>query len=406
MTGRFTILTIFPEFFDSFLGCSLIGKAVAAGRLAVDRIDIRDFAAGPHRRVDDAPYGGGAGMVMMPEPVVRALGAAPAGLKIMLTPQGRPLTQDLAREIAGHESVVLLCGRYEGFDDRIRRHVDLEVSLGDFVLQGGEVPAMALVECVVRLGEDVMGNPESAVEESFSGGLLEYPQYTRPRSFEGDDVPEVLLSGDHEAVRAWREKARRDRTRVRRPDMVPGGSLHLMLVHHPVLDQSGRIISTSVTNLDVHDLARAARTYGLASLAIVTPIEAQRTLVEHIIGYWSDPNHSRRAPGRREALSVVRIAADVESAIALAGGTVRPLVIGTSARPGAGRVTFRDMRSSMRREPDRPRIVLLGTGWGLAPEVLDACDAVLEPIDAASGYNHLSVRSAAAVVLDRLVGRG
>jgi tRNA (guanine37-N1)-methyltransferase len=220
VTRRFAILTIFPEIFDSFLGCSLIGKAIASGRLEVMRIDVRGFALDAHRSVDDAPYGGGAGMVMRPGPVVAALRAAPAGPRILLTPQGEPYTQRIAAELERSDTLVLACGRYEGFDERIRAHVDRELSLGDFVLHGGEVAAMALVESIVRLGEDVIGNPDSTREESFAGGLLEYPQYTRPRSFEGMEVPAVLLSGDHEAIRRWRRAQSLLRTARRRPDLV------------------------------------------------------------------------------------------------------------------------------------------------------------------------------------------
>jgi len=222
VTRRFSILTLFPSIFDSFRECSLIGKAVEAGRLVVETIDIRDFATDPHRSVDDAPFGGGAGMVMMPGPVVEALGRAPAGLKVLLTPQGERYTQETARELSGHETIVLVCGRYEGFDERIRGYVDREVSLGDFVLHGGEVAAMAIIESIARLGEDVLGNPDSPVEESFVEGLLEYPQYTRPRTFEGHAVPDVLLGGNHAAIARWRRQQRLLRTRERRPDLLDG----------------------------------------------------------------------------------------------------------------------------------------------------------------------------------------
>jgi tRNA (guanine37-N1)-methyltransferase len=222
VTSRFSILTLFPSIFDSFLECSLIGRAVEAGRLVVETTDIRDFATDPHRSVDDAPFGGGAGMVMKPGPVVEALDRAPAGLKVLLTPQGERYTQQVARELSGHETLVLVCGRYEGFDERIRHHVDRQVSLGDFVLQGGEVAAMAIIESIARLAEDVLGNPDSPVEESFSGGLLEYPQYTRPRTFDGHAVPEVLLGGNHAAIGRWRRQQRLLRTHRRRPELLGG----------------------------------------------------------------------------------------------------------------------------------------------------------------------------------------
>lgn len=220
MTSRFFVLTIFPEMFDSFLASSLIGKAIASGRISIATSDMRDFTTDPHRSIDDAPYGGGAGMVMMPGPVVTAIRAAPVGPRILLTPQGQRFDQKLARELSRHETLVLVCGRYEGFDERIRHHVDMEVSLGDFVLHGGEVAAMAIIESVARLGEHLLGNPESAVMESFADDLLEYPQYTRPRTFEGESVPEVLLGGNHAAIREWRRVQRLLRTKRRRPDLL------------------------------------------------------------------------------------------------------------------------------------------------------------------------------------------
>jgi tRNA (guanine37-N1)-methyltransferase len=225
MTHRFTILTLFPELFDSFLSASLIGKSIEAGTLAVDRIDIRDFATDRHNSVDDAPFGGGAGMVLMPGPAIAALRAAPAGLRIMLTPQGRRLTQAIAAELAAHDVITVLCGRYEGFDERIRDHVDMEISIGDFVLNGGEVAAMALVEAIARLDESTLGNPDSTKEESYTDGLLEYPQYTRPREFEGSSVPDVLLSGNHAEIEGWRLRQRLARTLARRPDLLEHADL-------------------------------------------------------------------------------------------------------------------------------------------------------------------------------------
>jgi len=225
MTHRFVVLTIFPEIFDSFLRASLVGKAVDAGRIAVDRVDIRDFASGPHRSVDDAPYGGGAGMVMMPGPVVDAIESSPPGHRVLLTPQGQRYTQDLARDLARHPTLVLVCGRYEGFDERIREWADREVTIGDFVLHGGEVAAMCVIESIARLGDGTLGNPESVVEESHTDGLLEYPQYTRPRDFRGREVPGVLTSGHHEAIRRWRREQQIRRTARRRPDLIEGRDL-------------------------------------------------------------------------------------------------------------------------------------------------------------------------------------
>ncbi len=227
---RIAIVTLFPELFGPFLVTSFVGRARSAGLLEVHLENLRDHGLGKHKSVDDTPYGGGSGMVMRVDSVVSAIEAAetaiatPAGRpqRLLLTPQGDRFNQAMATELVSHD-LVLICGRYEGFDERIRSFVDREISLGDFVLTGGEVPAMALVEACVRLVPGVLGNADSAREESFSptcGGLLEYPQYTRPAEFRGMPVPDVLKSGDHEKVAAFRQKASIERTRARRPDIL------------------------------------------------------------------------------------------------------------------------------------------------------------------------------------------
>ena len=219
MKQTIKMLTIFPEIFDSFLKVGLLEKAIAKGSLDVETINIRDFTDDPHRSVDDTPYGGGAGMLMKVEPVVKALEAAGDGKKILLSPQGRRFDQKRAMELAKQEKLVFLCGRYEGFDERICRYVDMLLSVGDYVLHGGEVAAMVITEAVVRLHPDFMGNEHSLSEETFSSGLLEYPQYTRPESFRGMGVPKILLSGHHENMRRWRRGFALLRTKRLRPDL-------------------------------------------------------------------------------------------------------------------------------------------------------------------------------------------
>ncbi|MGF1608385.1 MAG: tRNA (guanosine(37)-N1)-methyltransferase TrmD [Kiloniellales bacterium] len=217
-----TVLTLFPEMFPGALGFSLAGKALERGDWALDVLDIRDFARDKHRSVDDQPFGGGAGMVMRPEVVDAALAAVAGrpGPAIYLSPRGRLLDQSLVRALAGEAGVTLLCGRYEGVDQRVIEARDLlEVSVGDFVLSGGEPAALLLIDAVVRLLPGVMGNEESPAEESFERGLLEYPHYTRPAEWQGRKVPEVLLSGDHAKVRRWRESQAAAVTKERRPDL-------------------------------------------------------------------------------------------------------------------------------------------------------------------------------------------
>jgi tRNA (guanine37-N1)-methyltransferase len=231
---QIAIVTLFPELFGPFLELSFVGRAVSSGILRVHLEAMRRHGLGKHLSVDDTPYGGGSGMVMRPDTTVAAIEAAEGELaastrprRVLLTPQGERFTQPKARQLAAEESLILICGRYEGFDERVRHFVDQELSLGDFVLTGGEVAAMCVIEACVRLLPGVLGNAESATEESFSaecGGLLEYPQYTRPVAFRELEVPAVLRGGDHEKIRAWRAAASADRTRQRRPDLLPDGA--------------------------------------------------------------------------------------------------------------------------------------------------------------------------------------
>ena len=222
---RFSLLTLFPAVFDPIRSTSLFGKAVEGGLLQLEVIDVRDFAEGRHRVVDDTPFGGGAGMLMKVEPVARAIRHVRAGdpevVVVLLTPQGSRLDQGRVRQLAACRHLALLCGRYEGVDERIRSLVDDEISIGDFVLSGGEPAAWVLMDAVSRLVAGVLGSPESIEEESFSRpGRLEYPQYTRPRQFEGLQVPDVLFCGDHAAIAAWRREQAVLRTAERRPDLL------------------------------------------------------------------------------------------------------------------------------------------------------------------------------------------
>lgn len=214
---RFDVLTLFPDLFQGYLSQSLLKLAIQSGLVSIHTWNIRDWAKGKHQNVDDRPFGGGPGMVMMPEPVfdcvdaVRLQDANDPGTLVMLTPSGERLSQNLVKELATHKRILLLCGRYEGFDDRIRQGLaPREISIGDFICNGGEVPAMVVIDSVIRLVPGVLGDPQSLAEESHNlEGQLEYPQFTRPRVFRGMEVPEVLLSGNHERIAAWRSEQSR-----------------------------------------------------------------------------------------------------------------------------------------------------------------------------------------------------
>jgi tRNA (guanine37-N1)-methyltransferase len=219
---RIDIVTIFPELFGPHLSASLLGKAIDAGIVAVAVHDLREYGRGKHRSVDDAPFGGGAGMVMRPEPIFEAVERLRTDDShvVLMSPRGTVLRHEVAQRLGGSSHLILICGRYEGVDERVAQHLcDEEISIGDFVLSGGEVGAMVVVEAVTRLLPGVLGNAGSLESESHAAGLLEYPQYTRPAEYRGWTVPDVLLSGDHAAVARWRREQSEHVTRVRRPDL-------------------------------------------------------------------------------------------------------------------------------------------------------------------------------------------
>jgi tRNA (guanine37-N1)-methyltransferase len=438
---KFTVVTILPELIEPALAAGVVGRARDAGVISVATVNPRDFTTDRHRTVDDTPYGGGPGMVMKPGPLLAAIDAATrtgAGAdgpahRILLTPAGTPLTQARVRELAGLPHVVLVCGRYEGIDERVvDLAIDEQLSIGDYVLSGGELAALVVIDCVARLVPGVLGEPTSADDESHSAGLLEYPQYTRPLTLLAGlddlggpgayDVPPILTSGNHAAIAAWRRGESIARTARRRPDLLARFRLtpadrkllppplhartHLALVHHPVVDRLGAVITTALTNFDIHDLARSSLTYGLAGYHIVTPITSQRDKALHIARLWIDDAQGEH---RARALRLVQVAASIEAVIEELTQVYRqaPRVVATSARATSFAHVPRRSPSELRAEASvdpSPLLILLGTGWGLAEDQIPSVTRLLAPIEGASDWNHLSVRSAGAVILDRLFG--
>jgi tRNA (guanine37-N1)-methyltransferase len=443
---KFTVITVLPELIAPAFAAGVVGRARDAGIIEVAAITPRDFTHDKHRTVDDTPYGGGPGMVMKPEPLLAAIDKAGPGHRIFLSPSGAPLTQARVRELAKKDHLVLVCGRYEGIDDRIvggaldgagspragslgeRRggSIDEEISLGDYVLSGGELGALVIIDAVARLVPGVLGEATSADDESFSAGLLEYPQYTRPQTLGDAAVPEILQGGNHAAIAAWRRMEAMKRTAARRPDLwhafrptaadkkllAKAGTAplaartHIALVHHPVVDRTGAVVTTALTNFDIHDLARAAMTYGCVGYHIVTPVTSQREKAAFVAQMWMEDQHGAH---RASALQLVRTAASIDEVIAtLTADTGHaPIVVATSAKdgafPAAERRTPEQLAAEQALSP-APVLILFGTGWGLAEALIPSVSRVLAPIDAGTGWNHLSVRSAVAITLDRLLG--
>lgn len=426
---HFHLVTLFPEFFASPLATGLMGRAHASGVIDVSFHDPRAFSEDRHHHVDDRPYGGGPGMVLQPGPVAAAVRHIPTpGRILVLTPRGRPFTQTLARDYARENNLTLICGRYEGLDARLAEILPLEpICVGDAVLNGGEAAALAVMEAVGRLVPGFMGKRASGEDESFTRGTLEYPHYTRPEIFEGLEVPHILRNGDHARIAIWRRQQALAATLRFRPDLLdaaplnredaatlaslprerPGRNLSFCLLHYPVLLEGKKCGASSLTNLDVHDIARISRSYGMGPFYVVTPLEDQLRLLAAILRHWSVGAGGHAKPDRSRALALVRGMSSLDDAVTLAGARagVAPRLVATSAawpekNQAAPLLVTTEVREWCR---EGPVLLCLGTARGLAPEIVARCDGRLRPLRFL-GDNHLSVRSAAAILADRILG--
>ncbi len=463
---KVAVVTIHPELIEGGLSAGVVARAadvrrfshdgsgseppVEARPLTVTTINPRDFTTDRHRTVDDTPYGGGPGMVMKPEPLLAALAAAQSlhpdvpAHRVLLTPVGRPLDQAAVRALAARPHLVFVCGRYEGVDERvIEEAIDEEITIGDYVLSGGELGALVVLDAVARLLPGVLGDNTSASEESFAEDLLEYPQYTRPWRLGERQVPDILASGNHAAIASWRRARSLERTALRRPELFDrhrptkperkllaqlprldvAARTYVALVHHPVLDKTGATVTSAVTNFDLHDIARSTRTYGLAGYFVVTPVAAQQDKVRHIARMWQE---QIELDHRASALELVRPVSSLQGAIAELEAALpappqgqgadalpeaplerRIRVVATSANPRSFPTIPHLIPSALlatARADDRPILLVFGTGWGLADTLNSLIEQVLTPIDGRPEWNHLSVRSAVAITLDRLFG--
>jgi tRNA (guanine37-N1)-methyltransferase len=421
----FTVITIFPQMFASSIGHSILKRAQEKQLVKINLVDLRDYTTDKHHITDDYPYGGGQGMVMKPEPLVAAIEAArqknPKARIVLLAPQGRVFRQSEAQRFAGEDEVVLVCGRYEGIDERVKAFIDEEISVGDYTLSGGEPAANVVIDAVTRLVPGVLGNENSTTFDSFTDGLLEYPQYTRPEEFRGMKVPEVLLSGDHQRIKDWRRQKSMQITEQRRPDLFSMAELtgvakasnnlrrapvYVALLHHPVYDKNHQVVTTAVTNMDIHDICRAGKTYGIQGVYVVTPVKPLQKLALKIIDHWEVGYGSQYNVTRKDALALARISDNLDDTIIdiEKESGQKPHIVVTSARDtGTRRTSFVALRD-MLQSGIRPFLVIFGTGWGLTETIISQADYVLEAVEGNSDYNHLSVRSAAAIVLDRLLG--
>lgn len=415
---KITVLTAFPDVMKNYLGMSVLGRGIAAGKLEVEVKDLRDCAEGNYRQIDDYSFGSG-GMVLMPEPLEKAIKSVSdergETFIVYPSPQGVRLHQELVEDLSKKRHLVILCGHYEGVDERvIKKYVNLEISLGDFVLTGGELPAMAIVDAVSRLIPGVVGKSGAVKEDSFYCGMLDTPHYTRPAKWQDEEVPEILLSGNAGKIEKWRRDEAVKRTLERRPDLLSRAGImpwlnkgaYVMEVHYPVLGKNGEKSSTAITGMDLHDIARACRTYGIKKYLLVTPLAQQREMAKKIAAHWTEGWGSAYNPDRSEAFKTLKIFASVQKALDWVAERekIEPYKIATTAKPYDSTRHWLSIKREILAEKAAP-VFIFGTGWGLHEEILDTANAVMTPIQGGmDGWNHLSVRSAVSITLDRFFG--
>lgn len=425
-----SILTVFSDLYDSFLKTSLVGRAQEKSLVHFDVQSFFSYVA-PKERIDAPLFGHGSGMVIRPDVIEKAIDDKESkhgsAFKVFFSPQGKKVTQKVLRDITkkvmdrGH--LMIIAGRYEGMDARVEEvYADEILSIGDFVVMGGDIPAMLFLEGLLRLMPGVVGKQESIEEESFSGPFVDYPVYTAPLTWKDRTVPDVIRSGNHAAMAKWRNDSAIATSVMHHFQWVRSHTITAeqkkevkkIMPHHYVALMHGDVLigddkkagTTSVTSIDIHDIARASKTYGIEGFFIVTPLIDQQKIARTMLNFWQTGVGVEYNPHRHEAVNLVEIKDNIQAAVEaveLKEG-VKPLVIATSARQPAleSIISFYDQEKVWAHK--RPVLFLFGTGRGITDELLARCDYVLMPIDGFTEFNHLSVRSAAAIVLDRWFG--
>lgn len=425
-----SVVTLFPELYKPFFQTSLIKRAQEKGTISCHVNNLLSYTQ-PKVRVDDTTFGHNAGMLIKPEIIEHAIDAGERDFgkayKIILSPQGKILTQprlkELYERIKDQQHLMLIASRYEGLDARVENYyADERISVGNFVVMGGDVPAMLLLEGLLRFMPGVVGKEESVQLDSFSGAFVDYPEYTRPVVWKGIEVPEIVRSGNHAAIESWRQEQAACATVKKHFNWVrsvPTTSSeqklikkyiphhYIALMHNDIDLKEGRVGYTSVTSIDIHDIARSSTTYGLQTFFIVTALKDQQKIVEKMLSFWVDEKiGGDYNNNRHEAVRTVQLKSDLEDVIAaiqLKEG-VRPLIIGTSARQQDAEKIVTYFEQDIVWQHNRPILFLFGTGSGMSEKLLQQCDYMLPPLQGFSEFNHLSVRSAVAIILDKWLG--
>lgn len=386
----------------------------------------------PKERIDAPTFGHNSGMLVRPDIMEKAFdeldGSLGKSFKIFLSPQGTRLTQrtaqDLWAKVKAYDHVTFVASRYEGVDARVEEeYADAIISVGDFVVMGGDIPAMLLMECLFRHMPGVVGKQESVELDSFSGAFVDHPEYTKPVEWKNRVVPEILRSGNHAAIIDWRQQQAAQLTVKKHFDWLRSSvitskerdlaskyipSHYVVLMHDGIMQKDGKVGTTSVTSIDIHDIARSSATYNLKNYFVVTPLLDQQMMVKTILGFWGDQNvGAQYNKDRHTALDVVVLSSSIKEVIEQIEHQEgqSPIILGTSARfnmHDAKMITYHDQPKIWSHQ--KPVLIMLGTGHGMADELLEKCDYFLPPLCGFSNFNHLSVRSAAAIIFDKWLG--
>jgi len=442
---KISIITVFPEIYDSFLKLSLVLRAIEKGIVKFNFVRFSDMCQ-PKERIDEPTCGPGVGMIIKPEVVQKAIEKCEnlwgPGFKIFFSPQGQKLDQRFLKALGNkllgtsfeslqetsnktndekEPHLILVCSRYEGIDARVEKeYADLLLSIGDYILMGGDLPAQVLIESFLRLIPGVVGKMESVRKESFEGPYLDYPEYGLPVSWKNRDIPEVVRSGNHAAIEQWRQEKACEKTIKNRFDWFVSYDLiqkdidfckkfvpnHYVVLMHTQVMVNGKEGNTSLTSLDIHDIARSCATYGIENYFVVTAMQDQQKILKSFLDFWKSEQGKEYNYSRFQAVSSIMAAHDLKEVIDKIKQKEgkEPLIIATSAKEHKNLRIIDYFSQGMIFKQGRPVLFLFGTGQGLSDEILAKSDYLLMPVKGLADYNHLSVRSAVAVVLDRFLG--
>jgi tRNA (guanine37-N1)-methyltransferase len=447
MIIKISIITVFPQMHETFVKTSLIGRALEKGIVEFNVIKVSDLCQSVER-IDEPTCGPGAGMILKPELIKKAIDQCEKkfgnGYKIFFSPQGIVLNQPIVRQLATNlfnfddekshdyskqtiqkkvvQHVILVCSRYEGMDSRVEeRFADLVLSIGDYVVMGGDLPAQIFLESVLRFLPGVVGNEESVQKESFSSSFLDFPEYGLPAEWEDLKIPDIVRSGNHAEIEKWRQHQAIQKTIQNRFDwfisskpnskdielanqFIPNH--YVALMHTQIVLKGGRVGHSSVASLDIHDIARSSKTYGIKKFFLVSPLKDQQEIVKSFLRFWNSDEGKNYNRSRFDAIALVEPVFSLDEALDRIEEieNKNPILISTSAKQHSTiqNICYNDHKQVWKN--NRPILFVFGTAQGLADEVIDRSDFLLEPLQGLTNYNHLSVRAAVAIIFDRWLG--